>query len=93
MATKLSDLRKALLAGGYWPLPGLDKRCMTTGWNDPAFPIDPAAIEGWDTDKEHKNSKTTNIRVTDGLVPIDGDVNDPVLAGASPPLSARSCRR
>ena len=84
MANKLSDLRKALLANGYWPLPGIDKGCKLKGWSK-KFLEDEAAkhgslpppIETWDD--RMPNRLTTNVLVRDGLVVIDGDVDDPEL--------------
>ena len=81
----LKRLRKQLLAGGYYPLPGLDKTCRLKGWNGPFLKAElekygslPAAAETWD--ERYPNRRTTNVQVRDGLVVFDCDVDDPNLA-------------
>lgn len=81
----LSRLRLQLLANGYSVLPGLDKTCRVKRWNSDfiereikRFGSYPAAILGWDTTRPQH--RTTNVRIENGLVAIDCDVDDPVLA-------------
>lgn len=76
-----SEIRKQLLRNGYSPLPGLDKQCKLKGWSGDFLRNEKerlgsleAAIETWD-DRFPKRL-TTNVLVRDGLVVIDGDIDD-----------------
>jgi len=81
----LSRSRLQLLRNGYRILPGLDKTCRVKGWNssflaDEAarWGSDEAAVVAWD--EAYASHHTTNMLITDRVVAIDCDVNDPELA-------------
>lgn len=64
-------IRRALLANGYTPLANLDKRCMLKDW--PLLQVDDALIDDW---ARSRRWQATGMRLDNGLVLIDVDVND-----------------
>ena len=87
MEDDLKRLRKQLLAGGYYPLPGLDKTCRLKGWNGAFLAQElekygslDAAADTWP--RRFPDRKTTNIQIRDGVVVFDADIDDAYLAAA-----------
>ena len=72
---RLEELRCQLLANGYVPLPGQDKRCMLKGWNN--VDVSDKLIHTW---RRMTSAKTTSLRVEGGLCAIDVDVDHPIAS-------------
>jgi len=74
----LTELRLALLANGYSPLPNWAKACFMPGW--PSLPVTEEAINGWTERKSPaKRFVDTGLRVENGLAVIDLDINHEVI--------------
>ena len=66
-----TDLRLQLLKNGYTPLPNVFKRPGIPAWQK--IQPDEAMIRTWD--RQHK-TLTTGIRLENGLVAFDFDIDD-----------------
>ena len=72
-----TEIRRRLLANGYAPLANKDKMCVLPGW--PGMHIDEVQIDVW---SQQLKWRATGVRVENGLVVIDLDVNDDTAMGA-----------
>lgn len=68
------DLRRALVANGYTPLPNRGKMCLLTGW--PTVAVDEAALLHWE--RRSRRWPDTGLRIGGGLAVLDLDVNHEV---------------
>lgn len=64
-------IRHALLANGYTPLANNDKRCMLPGWS--TLDVDEGLIDTW---ADAYKYRATGVRIENGLVMIDFDIDD-----------------
>lgn len=64
--------RLQILANGFCPLPNKDKLCQFTGW--PTVEVTEEEIMRWD--RMH-NTEATGLRLQDGLMALDFDVDHP----------------
>lgn len=73
-AEKQTAFRLAAFENGYTPLPNHDKRCFVKGWNtlEPSV----AEIESWQRKLVYQ---ATGLRVENGMLAIDIDVDDAAL--------------
>lgn len=69
------DLRRALVANGYSPLPNVGKACYLSGW--PSVEPTEETLQLWS--RRHKRFADTGIRVENGLAVIDLDINHEVI--------------
>ena len=75
-----TELRLRLLSNGYTPLPNVLKRPGIPAWQK--IQPDEAMIRTWD--RQHK-TLTTGIRLENGLIAFDFDIDDPAVEGADRP--------
>ena len=68
----LETLRRTLLANGYSPIPNRDKRTFHKGW--PNVEITDEVIGEWS--RRSLRDSATGLRVENGLMVIDLDIND-----------------
>ena len=68
------QLRLALLANGYSPLPNIHKACFLKGW--PKVQITEDVIERW---ARERGWVATGIRLDNGLIAIDADIDDEAM--------------
>lgn len=73
--TDTLDLRRALVANGYSPLPNVGKACYMSGW--PSIEPTEENLQKWS--KRHKRFADTGLRVENGLAVIDLDINHEVI--------------
>lgn len=66
-----TEIRRQLLANGYVPLANKDKMCVLPRWN--MLEVDEAKIDDW---SDSLKWQATGVRVQDGLVALDFDVDD-----------------
>jgi len=66
-----TTIRRALLANGYTPLANKDKMCILRDW--PRLHVDDAKIDEWSNQWKHRG---TGVRIENGLVAIDLDIDD-----------------
>ena len=73
---KQTRLRLKLRSLGYTPLANLDKRCMLKGW--PRLDVTEELIKsgGWARSRSYK---ATGLRIQDGLMVLDFDIDDSEL--------------
>ena len=109
LADEVIEIRKQLLRRGYRVLPCKAKKPIVEDWNSPEFvtkqltdgpkgtAIERAARWRW----RFPDAPTTGVRIEDGLVPLDFDINDrdiigqmlAELAAIAPDVHARAPRR
>ncbi len=70
-------LRHQMLYNGYTPLANKDKMCVLKDW--PNLTVDEAQIDAW---SDQLKWRATGVRIENGLVAIDLDVNDAVAINA-----------
>ncbi|TAU80474.1 hypothetical protein ELI41_29655 (plasmid) [Rhizobium leguminosarum] len=71
-APDIEALRLQLLANGYSPIRNIDKRTFFVGW--PTVKLDEAEIRSWS--RKFSRHTATGLRIENGLVAIDFDVDD-----------------
>lgn len=64
-------IRLAMLDNGYTPLANKDKQCLLFGWPD--IVVDEKRIDDWSGSMKYR---ATGVRLQDGLVMIDLDIDD-----------------
>ena len=67
-----TEIRLQVLRNGYAPLPNLDKMCLLPGW--PSVEITEEVIRKWGRSRRFE---ATGLRLQDGLMALDLDVNVP----------------
>lgn len=67
-----TELRTALLANGYVPLPNICKVCMLQGW--PTILVNEGTIDQWN--RRYKRFPDTGLRIEGGLAVFDIDIDD-----------------
>lgn len=84
----LTDLRLAVLAKGFSPVPNISKACLVKGW--PTMPINADAIRSWEERKSPaKRFTDTGLRVENGLAVIDLDINHEVIEHVATAIEER----
>lgn len=68
----ITEQRLQLLANGYSPIRNRDKRTFMKAW--PTVDLTEAEIRSWE--RKFSRDKATGLRIEDGLVAIDFDIND-----------------
>jgi hypothetical protein len=71
---EIFELRRALLANGYTPIPNVGKMTFLKGW--PTVEVTEATLDEWR--RRHSRWQDTGLRVQDGLAVIDLDIDHEV---------------